>query len=325
MHTSEYIIARKSQLKFYTSVELYRKTAENKFALYKRSGIRLKDMRIDQGMHPKELFIKQSDKLRGLQEAQKGFNRELENNAKSGDHVKVKETLLTIMEETFTEPRSGSLEGISGTVNILVSDYSKESDVVRNLIDLSRRDYATTLHSINVMAFALGFAFNMGYSQAESRVLGLSALLHDVGKTKIDQDILTIPRKLTIEEFEEMKTHTTIGYNILKECKFSERDIALVALQHHEKLDGSGYPNNTTKISRTAQIIAIIDCYEALTNDDRPYRRRMGALDTLTEIVGKEVKAGKFNKEIYCEFVKSLAGPSKAEFSGEYAISQPYM
>ena len=305
---SEYVQARKSQLYYYRNIPLYNKVDDKKFVLYKPLGITIGEMRISEQRHPEILYIKQGDKLKGLQEAQKGFNKQLETDVKSKDPVKVKETLVTVVGETLTEPRSGSLEGVSETVNILVSDYSKESDVVKNLIDMSYKDYSTILHSINVMAFVLGFASYIGFSRAESKVLGLGALLHDVGTTKIDQEILIAPRKLTNEEFEEMKSHTTIGYNILSKCKFKDRDIALSALEHHEKLDGSGYPNNKTKISRTAQIIGVIDCYEALTNDDRPYRNAMGTFDTLNNIIGEDVKKGKFSKEIYFQFVRSLGG-----------------
>jgi response regulator RpfG family c-di-GMP phosphodiesterase len=155
-------------------------------------------------------------------------------------------------------PRSGSLEGFSDTVDVLVSDYSKESDVVRNLIDMSSTDYSTILQSINVMAFALGFATHMGYSRIQAKNLGLSALLHDVGKTKIDRQILTAPRKLSREEFDEMKSHTTKGYDILKECNFGQPDIALGALEHYEKLDGTGYPNGKRNILMTSQVIKIL-------------------------------------------------------------------
>ena len=81
------------------------------------------------------------------------------------------------MEETLTEPRSGSLEGVSETVEILVSEYTKEPDVIRNLLFVSSKDYTTVLHSINVMALALGYAFYVNSSLAEKRVLGLSAHL----------------------------------------------------------------------------------------------------------------------------------------------------
>ncbi|MDB4443999.1 HD domain-containing protein [bacterium] len=304
--TGEYILARKSQLAYYMEISLHRKVPPDKFVLYKPAGLTLGDMRINNNRHPKDLYIRKSDKLKGIQEAQKGFNKQLEIDVKSGNPVKVKETLVSVVEETLTEPRSGSLEGVSDTVDILVSEYSKESDVIKNLIDMSYTDYSTVLHSINVMAFALGFAANLEYPKTEAKNLGLCALLHDVGKTKINKELLTAPRKLTNEEFEEIKSHTTIGYNVLKKCRFSEKSISLSALDHHEKLDGSGYPAGKARISKAAQIIGVIDCYEAMTNNDRPYRSAMGAFETLNQVIGEEVKKGKYDVEIYQSFVKSL-------------------
>jgi len=303
---SEYIQARKSQIHHYRAVKLYIKAEHNKFVLYKPPGITMGEMRVSEGRLPKVLYINQADKIEGIQEAQKYFNKQLETDVNSGDPIKIKETLVTVVEETLTEPISGSLEGVSETVDILISDYSKKSDVIKNLIDTSYKNYSTALHSINVMAFALNFASYIKSSKAETKVLALSGLLHDVGETKINQEILAAPRKLTDEEFKTLKTHTTLGYNILRRCKLGHDDIALSALEHHEKLDGSGYPNNKVKISKTAQIIGLIGCYEALTNDDRPYRKAKGAFDTLSQVINKEVKAGKFDEEVYAQFVRSL-------------------
>ena len=278
----------------------------SRYILYKPVGITLNQMRLEQQRHPPVLYIKEEDKLKGIQEAQKGFNRQLLDHMKSGDPVQVKNTLVGVLEEILSEPRSGSLEGISDTVDILISDYAKETDVIGRLIDMSRSDYSTVLHSINVMAFALGFAVYSGYSESEARTLGLCALLHDVGKTKINKEILSAPRKLTDEEFEEIKSHSRIGYNILKKCNFEDPSISLSALEHHEKIDGSGYPLGKTRISDSAQIIGIIDCYEALTNDDRPYRKAMGAFETLKKVIARDVGDGKFDKAIFSHFVKSL-------------------
>lgn len=80
----------------------------------------------------------------------------------------------------------------------------------------------------------------------------------------------------------------------------------MIALEHHEKLDGSGYPGNKTKISMPARIIGIIDCDEALTSDDHPYRNAMQPFDSLSQIIGKDASEGKFNKKFYAHFVKSL-------------------
>ncbi len=302
----EYIKARQSQINYYKSVPLFTKTRENKFVLYKKEEMTLSDMHIKDKRHPPELYIRSSDKIKGIQESQRGFNRKLKNDVQSGNPEKVKETLVTVVEETLLEPRSGSLEGASETVNVLVSDYAKESNVIKNLLDMSHTDYSTVLHSINVMIFALAFAFETNYSRIDAKMLGLSALLHDVGKTKIDSTLITAPRKLTDEEFEEIKTHTTKGYDILGQCKFEFKDISLGALEHHEKLDGSGYPVGKRNISHIAQVLGIIDCFEALTCDERPYRKKMEPFEAFKNIIGKDLIAGKFNKDIYFQFVKTL-------------------
>jgi HD-GYP domain-containing protein (c-di-GMP phosphodiesterase class II) len=79
----------------------------------------------------------------------------------------------------------------------------------------------------------------------------------------------------------------------------------MTALQHHERIDGSGYPNKLKCISKTAQIVGLIDCYESLTKDDRPYRNALDSFKALT-ILKKEVEVGKFNKKILEKFVYSL-------------------
>ncbi|MCP4374139.1 MAG: diguanylate cyclase, partial [Deltaproteobacteria bacterium] len=81
--------------------------------------------------------------------------------------------------------------------------------------------------------------------------------------------------------------------------------IALTALQHHEKLDGSGYPHGITSTKGTAQIIGFIDCYEALTNDDRPYRNAMSPFKTL-KLMKRDVESDKFSKKLFEKFAYSL-------------------
>lgn len=301
---SEYIPARESQLNFYQEIPLYTK-ADRSFVLYKPAGVTLGDMRLNEARHPNKLYIQQKDKLKGLQEAQKGFNKQLKTNIQSGSPKQIKETLVTMMEETLAEPRSGSLEGVSETIDILICDYSSEAAVIENLLKVSSKDYTTVLHSINVMAFALGYAANTGFNRQEMKIFGLAALLHDVGKTKINPEILQAARKLSDQEFGEMQKHTIIGFNILDKCQFSDQRVKLVALDHHEKTDGKGYPNGKSNLSEFAQIIGIIDCYEALTNDDRPYRSAMDPLEAL-KIIKEDVLASKFNVKKFEQFAYSL-------------------
>lgn len=302
---ADYIEAKKSRLKYYQKIPLYYQTKDKNFVLYKPVRKTIQEMRIENERVPVKLYIKQEDKIKGIQEIQKVFNKELSDNIRSNNSERVKETLVNIVQETLEEPRSGSLEGVSETVNILVNEYTKDSDVINNLLIVSKQDYSTVIHSINVMAIVLGYANFIDCSLYEKKILGLSALLHDVGKTKIDTNLLTAPRKLTDEEFNEIKQHTIRGHNILTKCNFSFKEVATTALQHHEKLDGSGYPYGITNIDKTAQIIGFIDCYEALTNDDRPYRNAMSPFKTL-KLIKQDVESDKFSRDLFKTFAYSL-------------------
>jgi len=317
----EMIRARKSQYHFYVQTALYVRADNDQFVLYKLAGKTLCDMRISENLLPEELYIRSGDKIQGIQEAQRGFNCKLKENVKFGRPEEIKETLVDIVAETLMEPRSGSLEGVSSTIDILISDYAKEADIVQQLLDVSTKDYSTILHSINVMAFSLAFASYANMGPSQTKALGIGALLHDVGKTKVNQDILVAPRKLTDSEFDEMKSHTTIGYQILSSCNFSDKDIVLAALEHHEKLDGSGYPLKKKKISEIAQILGIIDCYEALTNNDRPYRSAMVPFDALG-LIKEDVLKGKFDKNTFQQFIYSL-GRGTTRLTSQTNLSTP--
>jgi len=218
----------------------------------------------------------------------------------------VRNIVHNVVRVTLEEPVSGSIEGMKETVGILVSEFTKDFNVVKSLLDLAAKDYTTVLHSVNVMALALGYARYVNYDQGQKRILGLAALLHDVGKVRIKTEVLQAPRQLTNDEFREVQQHTIKGYNILDKCKFSNPEIKMTALQHHEKLDGTGYPLQTFKITEFAQIVSIIDCYEALTNDDRLYRKSMTPLNALEIIQSEIVDTGKFSKEIFKNFARLL-------------------
>ena len=303
---TNYIKVRKSNLFLYQTVPLYYTVNGERFGIYKPAGMNLKAMRVKENLIPRELYLKKTDKAKGMRDVQKAFNKQLQADIKSNTPENVKTTVVKLVDEMFSEPTSGVLEGLSHTVNIIAGEYTKDSEVIKNFWLISDKDYTTALHSVNVMALAIRYATSQGYNKTDTKLLGLSALLHDVGKTRTDHNILTSQRKLSDEEFTKIKFHPTQGYNILNRCKFANPEIKLCALQHHEKLDGSGYPDGLTQISKVARIVSIIDCFEALTNDERPYRDSMipyGALD----LIKKEVNAGKFDRDIYAKFILSLS------------------
>ena len=263
-------------------------------------------MRVKENLIPCELYLKKTDKAKGIKEVQKAFNKQLQRELASNKLEKLKKTLVNLVDEIFSEPSSGVLEGLSNSVHIILSEFIEYPDIIKNFWKIPDNDYSTALHSINVMALAVQYAISRKYDKSKINLLALCALLHDVGKTKTDNDILTATQKLSDAEFAKIKFHPIQGYNLLKRCRFANPEVRLTALQHHERLDGSGYPNGLTHISEFAQIISILDSFEALTNDERPYRDSMIPYNAL-DLIQKEVIANKFDKDIYAKFLYSLS------------------
>ena len=304
MTQQNYIQVRNSQINYYRKVALFYQSGPDLFGLYKPAGIRLSEMRLNQQRHP-PLFIQEDDRIYAIKEIQKEFTKHIADSLKTGNAFKVKATLCDLVEETLAEPRSGTLQALPQTVDSLIAGYSKRPDILKTFASMSFKDYTTVIHSVNVMALTLGFCFHSDFPIQKTRKLGLSALLHDVGKTEIPSEILKAPRRLSDHEFKLMKAHPSIGYDIIRQKNKIGGEVALGALEHHEKLDGSGYPKGTRNISYVGQLLGIIDCYEALTNEDRPYRRARQPLETL-KFLKDDVEASKYNRNIFEKFCYSL-------------------
>jgi len=159
-------------------------------------------------------------------------------------------------------------------VNKIIDDLLVNKDILVNLNDIRVVDDYTFGHSVNVSVLSLIVGIAMGYNQLQLRDLGVGALLHDVGKTQINEKILKKPTSLQAEEFEEIKKHTWYGYEILRNCDNISLLSSHIALQHHEGYNGNGYPRNLhgTEIHEYARIVSVVDIYDALTSD-RVYRK----------------------------------------------------
>ncbi len=146
------------------------------------------------------------------------------------------------------------------------------------------RDPYTAGHQLRVSQLAQAIATRMGLPIDVIELVRLAALVHDIGKIGIPVELLTKPGTLAPHEFELIRTHTTVGWEILEQAHLHEA-IADIARQHHERLDGSGYPDGLrgTQIRREARIIAVADTVEAMASH-RPYRPARGADDALAEI-----------------------------------------
>ncbi|HEY9068809.1 MAG TPA: HD-GYP domain-containing protein [Candidatus Ozemobacteraceae bacterium] len=158
----------------------------------------------------------------------------------------------------------------------LIAEIARTPDAVLNLLAVRAYDDYTYAHNVNVATLSLMIGQAMGLSRTDLHSLGVGALLHDIGKLKVAKEILNKIGPLTPKEFELIRQHPRIGYEMLRTSREIGEWSKLIVLQHHEKFQGGGYPAGLkgSEISVMARIVAIADVYDALTTS-RPFRPAM--------------------------------------------------
>ena len=165
------------------------------------------------------------------------------------------------------------MEKINTVINKMMDEIMSQPNIIISLQDIGSSKDETLLHSVNTTVYGLVLANRMGISAVSQRDLAQGMLLHDIGKILLDQAILYKLSALTREEFEHIKQHAVLGYEILKKDPLLTEVTRRVALEHHERLDGSGYGGiHGDEISIVVRIASIVDVYEALTVN-RCYRK----------------------------------------------------
>lgn len=161
------------------------------------------------------------------------------------------------------------VKDLSSYMVSFVKEVIEISNISTQMKLLKERDDYTFKHSLGVSVLAVTLGKWLGYSEESILELSIIGLLHDIGKLKIPEEIVNKPGKLTPEEFELMKRHSLYSYEILLETGDFNEDILLGVLQHHEKINGTGYPDGLKgeEIHEYAKIIAVCDIYSALTSD----------------------------------------------------------
>ncbi|MCR5508916.1 MAG: HD-GYP domain-containing protein [Lachnospiraceae bacterium] len=209
------------------------------------------------------------------------YTRELIQKSRVEDRSKVKldqevckrvgEGIQYLFHNTESEGFLETTNNISGElVKAITANKAVAVDI--NLIKVS--DEYTFKHSVDVATMAMVIGQNYGLGKDELRELGVSGLLHDLGKSQIPLEVLNKPGKLDDKEFELMKQHSLFGFKILKEKNQFSDAVLKGVLQHHEKINGRGYPLGVTDeaIHKYAKIIAVADVYDALVTE-RPYKK----------------------------------------------------
>lgn len=176
---------------------------------------------------------------------------------------------------------------------------------IESISELKGFDEYTYIHSINVSLYAMLLAKWLGLEKEEIKELVQAAILLDIGKAKVDPNILKKPGTLTYEEFLEIRNHAQYGYDMCKDMDDIDDKTKDVILSHHERVDGSGYPNGLKQeeISLFARIVAVCDVYDAVTSD-RVYKDKITPFKAYNEIM--EHGYGKLDTELMLTFLNNI-------------------
>jgi putative nucleotidyltransferase with HDIG domain len=201
--------------------------------------------------------------------------------------VKVRQEAINKIDSTFTHLENNSVSsnlvaleqsasGFKEVIDTILNEIKGSKDLLTLLTDVFAYDSYVFHHSFNVTLYTLAIGIELGMPPKQLDMLGLGAIMHDIGKMMVPEEILMKPGKLTYEEFKEVEKHSEYGFDILRKLHNVSLLVAHCAFQHHERLDGSGYPRGLKgdEIHPFAKIIAVADVFDALTSN-RVYRNAM--------------------------------------------------
>lgn len=206
----------------------------------------------------------------------------------------------------FKNPESlENVKNVQPVVNNFIEIILHDSSAVESLMKITAHDYYTHTHSINVSVYTLSLGAFLGISGKELETLGIAAVLHDLGKSKVDYEIINKNGKLTDEEFEQMKHHPVFGHEIALSLGITDERILTGIRHHHEKMEGGGYPDNLKgdQISQFARIIGTCDVFDALSTK-RSYKNPMTSFESLHLM--KQQMAGHLDMNMVDAFIRML-------------------
>ncbi|MBI5636551.1 MAG: HD-GYP domain-containing protein [Nitrospinae bacterium] len=210
----------------------------------------------------------------------------------------------TVMHDVRVGKRI-NIAQVDAVVEGMIDSVFHNQSAMMCLSRLKTRDEYTFQHSVNVCIFMIAFCRAIGFDRAGTTEVGVGALLHDVGKMKVPQDILNKPARLSEEEFALMQSHVMHSFQVLKEEGGIPLSAITVAFEHHERHDGTGYPLGLKgdKITRIGQMAAIVDVYDAITSD-RCYHKGIDPAEALRKLY--EWSEFHFCRELVQYFIKCV-------------------
>lgn len=199
-------------------------------------------------------------------------------------HTAAKKIVTSVMHDVRMG-KQVELEAVNGVVEQMVDSIFRNKGALSSLSRIKSKDEYTFYHSVNVCVLMVAFTKGLGMSRTVINRAGVGALLHDVGKMVVPVEILTKNDRLTEEEFAMMKDHVVQSRIIMLHTPGITEESVAVAAQHHERYDGSGYPDHLKgeEISELGRMAAIVDVYDAITSD-RCYHKGLSTSEALRKI-----------------------------------------
>lgn len=233
------------------------------------------------------------------------------NDVKLIESVKV---VKHVFEDVLQNERMGVKAGISEFDMVLVKKVVDEilkelenvEDILYTVVELIGTDAYTYKHSVNVTVLSIITAKALGYNREDIKNIALGALLHDIGKVKVESELILKPGKLTFEERKRVEKHPEYGHELLDTIENLPFTTKQIILLHHEKLDGSGYPLGlrSIEIPEYVRIVTVCDMYDAMTTD-RVYRSKMPIYRALDILMAEAIY--RIDPNIYSILLNNIA------------------
>ena len=301
---TDLIPIKKSHIFFYNQFPLYYISDSGEPVLYKKAGKKLDMDKLENNLYPR-FFIRKEDEDLVYKKLLSVLNMRLAEAISSKGVKAVKACLCQVIQEALEAPLESSLEKIPETIEIFFFGAKKNDELLDALASINNHSPKIIDHSVNVLTIAIQYCFYKKYPDEKIKRFGLCALLHDLGFRRLDKRLVETDEYLTDEEFVIYKIHTVTGYKDMQSYTSFDKSVALTALEHHERLDGSGYPHGRKNISFEAQVIGIIDSYEPLRYRNKNFRKALLPYEAL-EILKKDVLHGKYNKQVFVDLCSCL-------------------
>ncbi len=195
------------------------------------------------------------------------------------------------------------LHGVRDIVKENVKQVLENEDAMLMMTLLKNKSDSRAEHSLNVSVLAIGFARFLGYDEMQLEDIGMGALLHDIGQVKVDSKLLSKPGKLNQNEMAQMCQHPKFGLDILQNKEGLTPSCIDIAVNHHERLGGQGYPRGLTadKISKNVRLVSIVDVFESLTTP-QVFRRSMSVVEAYKILMGG--KKTHYDEKMVVKFIE---------------------